>query len=355
MQTTLGQKSGFGFYVDNLVKNIKKIDQSNQYVLIKPGTNKDLSTPKRIIWDQFGFPLQANLKRVDIIHQPCFSAPIFSFAKKVVTIHDLISMNFPENIPRFSRMFYSQWMPFTYRFADHYIAISKHTKKDILRLLKLDPSKITVIYEAADESYMPLTKKADLEKVAKVREKYKLPEKYILHIGTLEPRKNLIFLVKVFAEAIKDKKIPHSLAIAGKKGWYYEELFKLVDDLGLADRVIFTGYIDDEDKSYLYNGSSLFAFPSVYEGFGLPPLEAMSCGVPVMTSSTSSLPEVVDKAGVLLPPNNKNLWVRNMKRVLKSSKVQKEMSEASLIQAAKFSWQKTAEQTLEVYNKLTAK
>lgn len=352
VQTTAGQKSGFGFYVSNLVENLKKIDQNNQYFLAEPYKDRDLSTPQRIIWDQIRFPIEALKNKADIIHQPCFSAPILTRAKTVVTIHDLISVNFPQNLPFFSRLFYSKLMPYTYKFADSFIAISEHTKKDILKLLNIDPKKITVIYEAASEEYVPLNSLEDKEKIKNVKNKYKINQDYILHIGTLEPRKNLNFLVKAFAEVIKDNTIKHNLVIAGKKGWYYEDLFKLVKDLELEGRVIFTGYIEDEDKKYLYNGATAFVFPSLYEGFGLPPLEAMSCGIPVISSNTSSMPEVIGNAGILLSPEERDKWSESIKTLLKDQKLQKDLSEKSLQQAKKFSWEKTARETLEVYEKV---
>ncbi|MFA6423025.1 MAG: glycosyltransferase family 1 protein [Patescibacteria group bacterium] len=352
VQTTAGQKSGFGFYVSNLVENLKKIDTKNEYLLVEPHKDRDLSTPQRIIWDQIRFPIEAAKFKADIVHQPCFSAPILTRAKKVVTINDLISVFFPQNLPFFSRLFYSKWMPFSYRFADTYIAISEHTKKDIKKLLPINMDDVTVIYDAASEEFKLIE---DKEKINQITKKYKINSPYIMHVGTLEPRKNLPFLVKVFSEVIKDSSIKHNLVIAGKKGWYYESLFELVKDLNLSSRVNFAGYISDEDMPYLYNGASLFTFPSLYEGFGLPPLEAMSCGTPVISSNTSSLPEVVEDAGYLVSPDDKNGWIKAIGEILTSGKIQADLSKKSLIQARKFSWEETARQTIKVYERLAQK
>lgn len=347
-QTTLGQKSGFGFYVKNLIEALANVDPRDEYVLIKPLTEKDFSTPKRLFWDQVTFPKRASKAKVDLLHQPCFSAPLFYRGKVVVTCHDLISIFFPKNLPLASRLFYSKWMPFSYRRADMIIAISEHTKRDIMALLKIPESKIRVIHSAASKDFRPIRSKAIL---AKVQKKYLTGKNYLLHVGTLEPRKNLPFLVRAYALAVREG-IDAKLVITGKKGWYYEGLFRLVDELHLNDKVIFTGYVAEHDLPALYSGARTFVFPSIYEGFGLPPLEAMACGTPVISSNTSSLPEVIDKAGILLPPKDERLWAKNIFKVLKDSRLGKTLSEMGLRQARKFSWEETARKTIEVYEEV---
>jgi len=348
-QTTLGQKSGFGFYVKNLVEALSKVDPRDEYVLIKPQTEKDFSTPQRLFWDQVTFPRRARKARVDLLHQPCFSAPMFYRGKVVVTCHDLISIFFPQNLPLASRLFYSKWMPFSYKKADMIIAISKHTKRDIMALLNIPAEKIRVIHSAASEDFRPIKSKATL---AKVQKKYRTGKNYLLHVGTLEPRKNLPFLVRAYALAVREG-IDSKLVITGKKGWYYEDFFNLIDELNLADKVIFTGYVAEYDLPALYSGAKIFVFPSIYEGFGLPPLEAMACGVPVISSNTSSLPEVVGKAGILLPPKDERLWAKNIIKVLTDKRLAGTLSEMGLRQAKKFSWEETARKTIAVYREMT--
>lgn len=349
IQTTLGRKTGFGFYVSNLVETLKKIDNKNEYAFLKPETDKDFNVPKRWVWDQITIPKLATQSNVDILHQTCFSAPVFYRGKIVVTIHDLISVFFGHNIPFWSRQYFAKWMPFTYRFADHLIAVSEHTKKDAIKVLGIPENKITVIHEAADERYKVID---DPKAHHRIREKYKLGDKpIILHIGTLEPRKNLSFLIKSFSIAKKDG-LDASLVITGKKGWYYEGLFTLVDELELQDNVIFTGYVDDEDIPTLYNVAAVFTFPSQYEGFGLPPLEAMASGTPVISSNTSSMPEVVGDAGILLPPKNEAKWAEAMTQVISDKKLQQSMRAKGLEQAKKFSWEKCARETIAVYEKV---
>lgn len=348
-QTTLGQKSGFGFYVSNLIANIKKIDQKNKYIFLKPHTNQDFSTPERLFWDQITIPNLASRAKVDILHQPCFSTPVFYRGKVVVTIHDLISVFFGYNIPFWSRQFFGKWMPATYRFADHLIAVSEHTKKDAIRVLGINESKISVIHEAADEKYHQITDQMTLNKV---RKKYGVGDNpFILHVGTLEPRKNLLFLVRAFALA-KDSLGETNLVITGKKGWYYEGLFKLVDQLQLQSKVIFTGYVEDDDLPALYNAAQIFAFPSLYEGFGLPPLEAMASGTPVISSNTSSMPEVVGEAGILLPPAGEKQWAEAMIKLNTDQALRQSLKEKGLVQAKKFSWEKCARETIAVYERM---
>lgn len=348
VQTTLGQKSGFGYYVKNLVENLEKNDSQNEYFLATPNTTHDFSTPQRFIWDQFTFPKRAKKAKVDILHQPCFSAPIFYSGKVVVTCHDIISILFPKNLPFWSRMFYSKWMPFSYRRADMIIASSECTKKDMIKYLKIDPGKIKVIYLATSADFKPAKDKNIIDKIKK---KYKTGDKYFIHVGTLEPRKNLSFLVKAFSQASKDG-IDENLVIVGKKGWYYEDLFKLVEELNLENRVIFTGYAEEGDIPVLYSGATALTFPSLYEGFGFPPLEAMSCGTPVISSNTSSLPEVIGEAGILIPPKKEKIWAEQMVKVSRDEKLAKDLSEKGLIQAKKFSWEKTAKEVLGVYEEI---
>lgn len=347
-QTTLGQKSGFGFYVKNLVEALQKVDAKDEYFLVRPQTEKDFSAPQRLFWDQITFPKKANKAKVDLLHQPCFSAPLFYKGKVVVTCHDLISIFFPKNLPLVSRLFYSKWMPFSYRRADMIIAISENTKQDLMALLKIPESKIRVIHSAASRDFQPIKSKQTL---ARVQKKYRTGKNYLLHVGTLEPRKNLPFLVRAYALAVREG-VDANLVITGKKGWYYEGLFRLVDELNLNDKVIFTGYVAEYDIPTLYSGAKIFVFPSIYEGFGLPPLEAMACGTPVISSNTSSLPEVIDEAGILLPPKDERLWAKNIVKVLKDKGLARTLSEYGIRQAKKFSWEQTARKTIEVYKEV---
>ena len=349
-QTALGQKSGFGFYVENLVKALAKVDPQNKYVLIKPQTEKDFSTVQRWWWDQIRFPSKARKEQVDLIHQPCFSAPIFYRGNVVVTCHDIISMKFPKNLPFASRMFYSRWMPFSYRAAKMIIADSENTKKDIIEYLNIPKEKIRVVHLAVSQDFKPKSP----QEIEKAKFEYKISGKYFIDVGTIEPRKNLPFLVKAYALAVKSG-ISEKLVITGKKGWYYENLFLLVKKLNLQERVIFTGYADDKDIPALYCGATALVFPSLYEGFGFTPLEAMACGTPVISSNTSSLPEVVNEAGILLPPKDEKIWAKNMVEVAQNKDLAHKLSQKGLKQAKNFTWEDVARKTIEVYKEVLEK
>ncbi len=347
-QTALGEKTGFGFYVKNLVENLENIDKGNQYIRLSPKTEKDFTTINRFYWDQVTVPIMALKNKVDILHQPAFSAPLLYPGKIVVTIADLISVFYGHDIPIIPRQYFGRWMPFTYRKADHIIAISKQTKKDIVKLLSIPEEKITVIYLGADKKYFL---HPDKEKIETIKKKFKTGNKFFLHVGTINPRKNLEFLVKAFSNIVGEND-NWNLVITGKKGWYYDNLFKLVKDKGLEQRVIFTGYVDDNEKHVLYWGAGALVFPSVYEGFGLPPLEAMSAGVPVISSSTSSMPEVIGDAGILLDPADEESWSKTMLELTRLSDLRRKLSVLGIERAKQFRWEETARQTIEVYHKV---
>lgn len=346
VQTTKAAKTGLGFYVANLTRQLPKVAPEYDFQLIAPSSRGDLNMPRRLYWDQVGFPWRA--RGADLIHQPAFSAPLLSGKSKVVvTVHDLISLIY-RDLPFWPTQYFCRWMPFAQRFADHMIADSVATKQDIIRLLGMPEEKITVVHLASDPEFKPVTDRA---KIATVKEKYQIPGPYIIHIGTLNPRKNLEFLVRVFGRiAARYPKL--SLVISGNKGWYYERIVAQAEQLGLRDRVILTGYVAEEDAPVLLGGAEIMAFPSLYEGFGLPPLEAMASRVPVVGSNASSLPEVIGDAGLLVAPTDEAGWVKALTDLLDKPDLRTKMVERGLRQASSFSWEQTARETVAVYRKV---
>ena len=345
IQTISGQKTGFGYYVENLVRELQKIDDKFQYELIAPNSENDFSTPQRFVWDQVTVPYRLKKAKIDLYHQPAFSAPILFNKPIVVTVHDLIAVYFSEDIPFWSRQFFGKWMPFSYRFADHIITDSIHTKKDIIKLLKVPESKITVTYLALDHIVATGIKRQEIEKV---KHKFGIKGPFLLYVGTINPRKNLVFLTQVFALVLS--KIPDmQLVIAGKKGWFYNNLILEVNKLRLYEKVIITDYITDLEKKALYASADILTFPSLYEGFGFPVLEAMACGVPVIASNKTSIPEVLGNAGISLDPLDKDRWAQEIINLHFSIARKKQLVEAGLKRSKLFSWKKTAQQTVEVY------
>jgi glycosyltransferase involved in cell wall biosynthesis len=231
------------------------------------------------------------------------------------------------------------------------IAPSECTKREIVKYLRTRPEKIRVIYEAAREIMEPLPLSACLEVV----EKHKIRRPYILYVGTIEPRKNLLTLIRSYDELLKSSPHRPQLVLCGGRGWLDEGVFKLVEELGLQNHVRFTGYVDDIDLPALYSAAAVFVYPSLYEGFGLPPLEAMACGTPVITSNSSSLPEVVGKAGLMHDPYNYRALTECIIRLFDDVSTYDHFKQAGLEQASHFSWERVARETQVVYDELTEK
>jgi len=295
------------------------------------------------------FGLDRWLPDCDLFHATEHLLPRLKGVRTVLTVHDLIFLLFPQYHLPLNKWFLNRFMPIFVRRADAIIAVSQCTKDDLIRHYAVPPEKITVIYEGVDARFQPVT---DPDALARVRARHGLPERYILYVGTIEPRKNLTTLLEAYAALIRNRKSKignRKLVIVGRKGWLYKDFFRRLRELGLEGEVIFPGFVPDEDLPALYSAAELFVFPSLYEGFGLPPLEAMACGTPIITSNASSLPEVVGEAGIMVEPRDVRGLVEAMERVLTDEGKRREMRGKGLRQAAGFSWERAAQGTLEVY------
>ncbi len=346
-QSTLGRKTGIGLYTANLLRALHRVAPEHEYVELSWGRTEELRTDQRLRWEQWELPRRARAARARLLHLTGFGAPCWRPCPTVLTVHDLIGYLFPANLPPVARFYWARWLPFSIRFAGRIIADSEHTRRDLERLLGVPRERITVIPLAADERFRPIS---DPVRRADVRDRYDLPASFILYVGTLEPRKGLDTLVNAYASLAAE--FPHALVIAGKKGWYTLPLFRQIEALGLRYRVRFTDYVDDADLPVLYSLADLFVFPSRYEGFGLPPLEAMACGVPVISSNAASLPEVIGDAGVLVPPDNVGALAAAMRQVLVDETLRANLRARGLARAGRFSWDETARQTAKVYEGL---
>jgi glycosyltransferase involved in cell wall biosynthesis len=236
-------------------------------------------------------------------------------------------------------------MPRFLRAADAVIAVSQHTKDDAIRTYGIEEEKISVIYEGVSDRF----RRASPDAITAVRRKYGLPGGFILSVATIEPRKNLTSLLEAY-HALRSEFAENRLVLVGKKGWLYADFFRRIRELGLEDQVIFPGYVPDEDLPAMYSAADLFVFPSLYEGFGLPVLEALACGAPVVASNASSLPEVAGDAALLVDPNDGEALVHEMRAVLSNAELSHDMQTRGPKQAAKFSWHKAARETLDVYS-----
>jgi len=363
-----GREAGLQRYAQQLVEGLAEYDRKNQYILFINAnvpsnliTDQDnlkitrVKTPPKVhfFWEQLYLPFHTCLRELDLLHSPVSAPPYIKLpsVRTVVTVHDLTFILYPETMKSLARRYWNFFMKRGVQKAGRVIAISQSTKTDLMEYLRIPEEKIRVIPRYPDRRFIEFTEKEDLIN-SRVREKYRLPDRYILYVGTLEPRKNLVRLIKAYAQVKRDPSITQSLVIAGKKGWLYDSIFEVVKALHLEDEVIFTGFVDDEDLPALYSQADLFVYPSLYEGFGLPPLEAIVCGTPVLTSNCSSLPEVVGDAGLLVDPKNVDEIAKGILQVLKNRELREELREKGLERAKHFSPQRAIEATIEVYREI---
>lgn len=349
-------------YTINIVKHLLKIDKENKYYLYATENSnhiqqlfsqenvciKKVFPQQRIIRIPISFPVRLAIDSVDVFHCQ-YMGPPFGRIPYVVILHDIIHEYMPEFYPkllcRLMRLFY----PLSARKASRVLTISESSKRDIVNYYNIPEKKVIVTRIGVSEIFQPVREK---NKIKKVLKKYGVSGPYILFVGRLEPRKNITGLIKAFHDVKRNNMIKHKLVIAGMKYFKYEDFFNLVKDLGLQKDILFIGRVDDEDLPLIYNGASLFTYPAFAEGFGIPPLEAMACGTPVITSKTSSLPEVVGDAGILIDPYNTGDLAKAICEVLSSKNLREKMKLQGLERAKSFSWKDAAKKTLDVYHEV---
>jgi glycosyltransferase involved in cell wall biosynthesis len=298
--------------------------------------------PALSLKEQFSLPSLAKQLSLDLLHSPYYVKPYRLPCPSVVTFYDVIPLLYPQYLPSpWARWLFRLTARLALRSAAAVITVSESTRHDLLTRFGANTDKVWVTPLAADDRFRPLPH----GRVEAVRHKYSLPQRYILYVGINKPHKNLVHLLEVFARLPQRE----NLVLAGREDQRYPQARQAAERLGLGDRAHFLGDVADDDLPALYNGASLFAFPSLYEGFGLPVLEAMACGTAVICSNTSSLPEIVGDAAIALDPTDRQAWVEAIGEVLRSEVLRDEMSQKSLQQAETFSWEKTARKTRHVY------
>lgn len=369
--------SGVGSYSKNLLKALTRIDTQNEYLLFchpetvelipeAPNfTKKLVKQPVFSFFRQFGWIDELKEANLDIFHSPHFVFPPVVSCPSVVTIHDLIPLVIPAVMPSWAgRWFYRRANRSALRRAKKIIAVSDCTKRDIIRFFGTPEEKIRVIYEAAASEFREIKDESLLtfrqaqghpersQRVKMVLDKYGLKRPFILNVGNPKPHKNWAGLIRAFA-GLKKRGFDHRLILVGPDDPRFFEPKRLVGQLGLGRDVIFIEFVEKEDLPMLYSAADAFVFPSFYEGFGLPPLEAMACGTPVVCSNVASLPEVVGDAALMVDPNDIGGLAAAVSNVISDESLRKSLREKGLARAAQFSWQRTAEQTLEVYKEIS--
>lgn len=358
------QGKGLGRYTEKLIKNLEKIDFQNQYFIFLRKENWNEYVPQNsnfkkvlanlpwyTIHEQLLMPKIIRKYKIDLMHFPHFNIPIFYFGDFVVTIHDLILLKFPTKkattlgpiLYKLKYLGYKLVINQAVRRAKTIITVSNFTKKEIVEYFALDPEKIVVIYEACDGvEYGQLSLPVSNSKITKP---------YLLYVGNAYPHKNLENLLEVFN--ILKRKLNFQLVLVGKLDYFYQRLKKYAQKLGLLqdNSVIFFGFASQQDLACLYDNASLYVTPSFIEGFGLPALEAMSYGLPVVASGTSSLPEILDKAALFFDPNDKKDMILTILKALDDQNLRKKMIQKGYEQVKKFSWKKCAKETLATYYK----
>ena len=301
----------------------------------------------RVVWEQVAQPWVLRRIGADLVHGPAFVGPVLASCPAVVTIHDLSFLRFPALFRPANRLYLAVLTRLSARRARRLIAVSAETASEVTRLLGVPAERIDVVYHGVDPMFRPLP----AGEVAAFRQRRGLPERFVLFVGTLEPRKNLVRLVEAFARirAGADRHIGARLVLAGGKGWLYDELFARVEALGLGEQVTFPGYVASDELPLWYNAATVLAYPSIYEGFGLPVLEAQACGTPVLTSNVSSLPEAAGEAALMVDPYDVEALAAGLHRLLVDEPLRHELRERGLAHAGQFSWPRAAQETARVY------
>jgi len=350
------RSAGISWYAQNLLRELPAADPRIQYTVFLnekkyegvPGLDLRLSRLPaqhpvvRIFWEQCIQPTAVARERADLLHGLALVGPVVGTRPLVLTIHDLSFLHYPRNFRAGKRLYLRLFTRWSVRRARRVIAPSESTRRDILNQYGVPAARVDRIHYGLDPIFHPLPR----ARVAEFRGRHGLPERFLLFVGTLEPRKNVTRLIEAYARLTEDRP---PLYIVGGKGWLYHEVFARVEALQLNGSVRFVGYVPGQELPWWYNAAELFVYPSLYEGFGLPPLEAMACGTPVITSGVSSLPEVVGSAGKTVDPADVGELAGAMAQVLADGDLRQTMQAAGLAQAGTFSWPEAARQTVRSY------
>ena len=357
------RQAGVSNHTRHLILELARLDPHNQYSLfVGPGVRQHLDLPGnwqvhesrlptikpkfRIPWEQFVAPWLLARQRANLFHGLLNIAPLLSPIPTIVTIHDLAFMDVTGSHRKANRRYLAAATRQGVRQAAHIFAVSEYSKQAIVDRLGIAPERISIAYNAAGEQYRP----RPAAEVAAWRAAKGVPEQFLLYLGTLEPRKNIPNLLRAYAKVRAEIGMP--LLIGGGKGWNFAEIFATHEELGLGDSVRFLGYVPGEELPLWYNAATLFVYPSRYEGFGIPPLEAMASGTPVLTTNATSIPEVVGDAAIQVDPDDVDGMAAQLRLLAGDADLRADLGERGLRRAASFSWASLAKNTLEVYRRV---
>lgn len=357
--------TGIGTYTYELVNSLNSVDNKNDYLVFMPDNCKDsLNLNSNFIqaniteaaeggfWDVVNIPNILKDYKIDLYHVPQngIGLPVEKDCPFLITLHDVIPFKMPETVSKSYLKIFKENIPSIIERCDGIVTVSDYSKKDIVETLNFPEEKIFVTYLANEDIYMPIDK--ILSRYI-IKKNYSITDKYILYVGGFSPRKNILGLIEAFSILMEKYHENIKLVIAGRKGSSYETYKIRAEELNIDDKVLFPGFIALDDLPYLYNASELFIYPSFYEGFGLPPIEAMACGVPVIASDTTSIPEIAGDSARLIDPCNTSDMAEAMLNVLQDEKLRNELIEKGLKRSRQLSWKNTAKQMLNVYEKFS--
>jgi len=372
--SAINQQAGIGRFVRGLVNSVTALDTTDQFLLLHatPNPGRVVTYPRgrhvsrrvlriserwlNIAWHRLQIPLPADWLTgpIDLFHSPDFVMPPIRAARSILTVHDLAFLLRPECADARLRAYLEKTVPRSVHRADFVVADSENTRNDVICLLGVPPERVTVVPGGVDPSFQPIE---DHDQLMALRHRIGLgaTTPYILFVGMIEPRKNLVGLVEAFDILKSRRPLPHKLIVVGRRGWLWEATMARVDRSPYRSEIIFPGFIPDDHLAALYSAAETFAFPSHYEGFGLPVLEAMACGTPVVASRASSLPEVVGDAGMQVDPDDPESLASALELLALNPEMRADFRVRGLQRAASFTWEASAQTMLDVYHTVAAR
>ncbi|TSC95422.1 MAG: AprM [Parcubacteria group bacterium Athens1014_10] len=357
------KKTGVEWYSYHLIENLKKMDEKSRYflysaeklredlgILPRNWQSKVLKWLPKFLWTQIRLSWEMLVNPPDLLFVPSHVIPFIHPKKTITTIHDIGFKKFPRAYSFFQRWYLDWSVKFALKYAAKIIAISQFTKEELIKIYQADEKKISVIPLAYnDEIYQPINNQ---EKVEQVLKKYQIKKPYLFYVGRLEEKKNISFLIDVFEVLSSQIQAPLNLVLAGGRGYGYERIKEKIARHKLNEKITQIGWLNENDLSCFYAGAEVFIFPSLYEGFGIPLLEAMACGTTIVASNSSSIPEIVGQAALLANPDNIQDFVGQIKRILGDKKLKENLKQKGLERIKNFSWQKCAQETLSLFNNI---